>query len=53
VDADEVRAGAARAGVELTAAEAEAVAALLARVDGDLAALVAELELDGVEPFAP
>ncbi|MDQ6915843.1 MAG: hypothetical protein M3155_08540 [Actinomycetota bacterium] len=50
MDADEVRR---RAGVELDAAEAEAVAQLVARVEADLAALAAELELEGVEPFAP
>jgi hypothetical protein len=50
VDPDEVLAG---AGVELEAAEAEAMAALMARVESDLAALADELDLEGVEPFAP
>jgi hypothetical protein len=34
-------------------ADDEAVSRLVARVEEELAALVEELDLDGVEPFAP
>jgi hypothetical protein len=53
MDADDARTQAAEAGVALDPAAAEAVAALVERVEAGGRALEAELDLEGVEPFVP